>query len=643
MREQLQSLRIAVLMGGVSREREVSLRSGNRVLESLLRQGFDAIGIDVDHHVAARLGSERVNFAFIALHGRHGEDGTIQGLLEILGIPYTGSGVLASALGMNKVATKRLLAGAGVATAPFALIDVDRGVDEEVRRIERELGLPLVVKPVSEGSSIGVHIADTSEALNRAVRSDLYYFGKIFVERFVRGREVSIGVLGTNGSSRALPVLELKPKNRFYDYEAKYTKGLTEFVLPADLTASTTLLVQEAAVTAHRALGCRGFSRVDAIVADDGTPFVLEVNTIPGLTELSDLPAQAAAAGMGFDELIFEILKTAYVENHPQRTTEHDERQVPIAPRDAGRPARIARLNASAAPGRHDRLAKAEPGLRRSAVQALRLTRHPHGPRHPRRRRVASHGILQPNRRIPFAPAIRLPTGLAEASPMSLAGNLSTMPLADLLQWIDSTRKTGHHGGRDRRVHDHAHDQGRSKIISSSSTDPKSYLGQFLLAHTRITEADLQRAFERQEKTRVYLGKNIYVKTLLGKILLEDGVLSERGDHARPPAQDRGDHLQPLHLRGRLVHLHPDELPPEELVPISLDVVEVLNRGIQRLEEWRNIRARIPSVNSRFRVLPTSCALPSWTSSRAPGRRRARGRAVRCTTSCSASTPPSSP
>jgi D-alanine-D-alanine ligase len=330
MREQLQTLRIGVLMGGVSREREVSLRSGSRVLESLLRQGFQAIGIDVDHHIPERLRSSNVNFAFIALHGRHGEDGTIQGLLEILGIPYTGSGVLASALGMNKVTTKRLLATAGVPTAPFALLDVDKGVEEEVQRVERELGLPLVVKPVSEGSSIGVHIADSLAALQSAVRSDLYYFGKILIEKFVPGREVSVGVLGTNGTSRALPVLELRPKNRFYDYEAKYTKGLTEFVLPAELPDAVTHRVQEAAVTAHRALGCRGFSRVDAIVAEDGTPFVLEVNTIPGLTELSDLPAQAAAAGMSFDDLIFEILKTAYVENHPQRTTAHDDLAVPL-------------------------------------------------------------------------------------------------------------------------------------------------------------------------------------------------------------------------------------------------------------------------------------------------------------------------
>lgn len=325
MRDRLQELNIAVLMGGLSRERDVSLRSGSRVLESLLRQGFHATGVDVDHGIAQRLGELRSNFAFITLHGRFGEDGAIQGMLEMLGIPYTGSGVLASAIGMNKIATKRLLASVGVPTAPFAVIDVDRGVDEEVRRVVRELGLPLVLKPVAEGSSIGVAIVDDEKRLNDLARRGLYEYGKIFVERFVAGRELSVGILGTNGSSRALPILELRPKNRFYDYEAKYTEGMTDFVLPAEISASATHAVQDAAVRAHRVLGCRGFSRVDVILDGDALPQILEVNTIPGLTDLSDLPAQARAAGMGFDELIFEILKGAYVENHPRRTNAHDD------------------------------------------------------------------------------------------------------------------------------------------------------------------------------------------------------------------------------------------------------------------------------------------------------------------------------
>jgi len=319
VRDQLRTFRFGVLMGGLSRERDVSLRSGARVLESLLRQGFDAVGIDVDHRIADRLRENEVTFAFIALHGRHGEDGTIQGMLELLGIPYTGSGVLASALGMDKVACKRLLASVGVPTAPFAVIDVDRGIDEEVARIIDSIGLPVVVKPVSEGSSIGVSIAATADALNHAIRQNLYSYGKVFAERFVRGREVTVGVLGTNGGARPLPVLELRSENEFYDYEAKYTQGMTQFIIPAEISDESTDAVQRSAVMAHRTLGCRGFSRVDAIIDEAGAPFVLEINTIPGLTELSDLPAQARAAGMEFDDLVFEIVKGAYIENHPQR------------------------------------------------------------------------------------------------------------------------------------------------------------------------------------------------------------------------------------------------------------------------------------------------------------------------------------
>ena len=324
MRERLLSLRVGVLMGGMSREREVSLRSGARVLESLRRQGFEAFPIDVDHRVAQTLGAERVDLAFVALHGRYGEDGTIQGLLELLGIPYTGSGVTASAIGMNKVATKRILSAVGVPAAAFTLVDIENGVRHEVERVASLLGLPVVVKPITEGSSLGVAIADTLDELEAAVRQDIYEYGKIYCEAFIEGREITVGVLGTNGASRALPILELRPKKRFYDFEAKYTPGMTEFILPAELPPDITELAQAHAVTAHRALGCSGMSRVDMIVADD-TPYVLEVNTIPGFTETSDLPAQAQAAGMSFDELIFEIVKAAYVERHPHRTTERDD------------------------------------------------------------------------------------------------------------------------------------------------------------------------------------------------------------------------------------------------------------------------------------------------------------------------------
>jgi D-alanine-D-alanine ligase len=335
MRANLMGLRVGVLMGGPSHEREISLRSGERVLESLHRQGFDAVGIAVDEDLVERLRREKIDIAFVVLHGRYGEDGCVQGLLEIMRIPYTGSGVTASALAMNKVATKRVLAAVGIATARFELVDIERGVDLEIERLVERLGLPLVVKPLQEGSSIGVEIADGADQLNQLIRRSVYDFGKIYCEAFIPGRELTVGVLGTNGSARALPVLELKPKRRFYDYHAKYTQGLTEFVVPAPLSPQLTEAVQQSALAAHRALGCAGMSRVDMILAEGDVPTVLEVNTIPGFTATSDLPAQAAAAGISFDDLVFEVLKAAWVVSHPERTNQRHSPTPPALPDSA--------------------------------------------------------------------------------------------------------------------------------------------------------------------------------------------------------------------------------------------------------------------------------------------------------------------
>jgi D-alanine-D-alanine ligase len=339
MRERLLDLKIGVLMGGLSREREISLRSGGRVLDSLIRQGFDAVGLDVDHQIWETLKSAEIDLAFIALHGRYGEDGSIQGLLELAGLPFTGSGVMASALGMNKVATKRILSSLELPSPAYHVVDIECGVDAEVQKIIKNIGLPVVVKPVSEGSSIGITIAESGQELNDIVRAAVYEFGKIYCEQYIAGREITVGVLGTNGSARALPVLELRPKRAFYDYEAKYTAGMTDFVLPAEISPELTKHVQDIAVSTHRALGCAGMSRVDMMLNADDAPYVLEVNTIPGFTETSDLPAQAKAAGISFDDLIFEIMKSAFVERHPNRTnaredaprSETDERQSPAS------------------------------------------------------------------------------------------------------------------------------------------------------------------------------------------------------------------------------------------------------------------------------------------------------------------------
>ncbi|MFA4905162.1 MAG: D-alanine--D-alanine ligase [Candidatus Margulisiibacteriota bacterium] len=306
----LKKLRIAVLAGGKSGERAVSLRSGNNVLNSLLRQGYKAIHLDTDGDLIGKLKKNKIEVCYIALHGKWGEDGCVQGLLEMAGIPYTGSGVLASALAMNKVAGKRILDAVGINTPKYMPISKTT-FKEDIETVKKVFPLPLVIKPVSEGSSLGVSIISEAGKLEKIITDTQKKFGDIFVEEFIKGQEVTVGVLGTE-KPRALPVLELVPKKEFYDYEAKYTKGLTEFILPARLSTPLTQKVQGLAVKAHLALGCRGVSRVDMLINRDHVPFVHELNTSPGMTDQSDLPAQAQAAGISFDELVVEILHSAW-------------------------------------------------------------------------------------------------------------------------------------------------------------------------------------------------------------------------------------------------------------------------------------------------------------------------------------------
>ncbi|RKY05602.1 D-alanine--D-alanine ligase [Candidatus Poribacteria bacterium] len=312
VRRRLKGKRIAVLMGGTSGERAVSLRSGRNVLNALRRQGLEAEGLDpADPDFVERLMRGGFDIAFIALHGRGGEDGTIQGLLEVLGIPYTGSGVLASALAMNKVAAKRIFLSTGVPTPKFATIDPGGDIELQCQEAVELLGLPIVVKPTSEGSSLGVTIVRSAEDLPAVVRKTIAEYRDVFLEEFIPGREVTVGVLGTGDEAWALPILELRPKKEFYDYEAKYTPGMTEFVIPAPFPREVEERIVEAALGAHRSLGCRDLSRVDMRVHPERGPFVTDVNTIPGLTDLSDLPAQAEAAGISYDELILIILGSA--------------------------------------------------------------------------------------------------------------------------------------------------------------------------------------------------------------------------------------------------------------------------------------------------------------------------------------------
>jgi D-alanine-D-alanine ligase len=341
-RAQLKTKTIGVLMGGLSGEREVSFRSGRNCLRALQARGYNAIGIDALRDVAQRLEEEEVEVAFLALHGRFGEDGTIQGLLEMMGIPYTGSGVLASALGMNKIAAKKVVRGSGVPTPDYLEIGPHDDLDGACDRVEAELGLPVMLKPVEEGSSLGVAKCHDRAQFRSAVEKGRDAFGAVFVEKFVTGTEITVGVLeqfaGSTNSSAicatedavscrpagpggrgflvqraliALPILEVVPHNEFYDYEAKYTEGMTDFVLPARLAPDVYAEAELLAVAAFKAVGCRGYARVDMMVDAAGTPWFVEVNTLPGMTDTSDLPAQALAAGISYDDLVETILLTA--------------------------------------------------------------------------------------------------------------------------------------------------------------------------------------------------------------------------------------------------------------------------------------------------------------------------------------------
>jgi len=308
----LKNRRIGVLMGGLSREREVSLRSGAGCLAALRSLGYDAVGVDVGRDVAERIKAEGVQVAFLALHGKFGEDGVIQGVLEMMDIPYTGSGVAASAIGMNKVLTKQIAAWHGIPTPAFAeFFASSKDLEGEIAAARERLRFPVMVKPCEEGSSVGVVKVDDAAAFMPAVTEACDDFAQVMAEEFVTGDEVTVGLLETGLGLSALPVLQLRPKAEFYDFNAKYSHGMTDFILPAELPDAVTALCQERAQAVYRALGCRGYSRVDFIVDGTGEPWLTEINTLPGMTETSDLPAQAGAAGIGYEELVELMLRSA--------------------------------------------------------------------------------------------------------------------------------------------------------------------------------------------------------------------------------------------------------------------------------------------------------------------------------------------
>ena len=298
--------KIAVLCGGMSSEREVSLRSGKNCHAALLRLGYEnAVIVDVSENIAETLKSEKIEYAYNALHGKYGEDGCIQGLLEILKIPYTGCGVMSSSLCMNKEYTKKILSTAGVPLIKSAFVRSDDNLLEAVKG----LAYPLMIKPVSEGSSFGMSKVENQDELIKGVDEARKYNPDVLIEEYLVGICATVGVLEDKGKIFATEILELRPKNEWYDYEAKYTKGLTEFILPAEISEAMTSLVVELAIKSHIFANCSGVSRVDFHIVG-GIPYVLEINTSPGMTDTSDLPAQAAAIGIDYDNLVLLILNS---------------------------------------------------------------------------------------------------------------------------------------------------------------------------------------------------------------------------------------------------------------------------------------------------------------------------------------------
>ncbi len=310
--------RIGVLAGGTSAEREVSLKSGGAVFKALLERGYDAVFIDAADDIYAAITSQKVELIFIALHGGHGENGAVQGYLEVMGMPYTGSGVLASALAMDKVASKKIFRYHGIPVPPFRILGRE-DIPDDIHTLAPgcliggatiDFGMPWVVKPASEGSSIGVHIVKNGDELSVALEDAFKYGEKIIVEQYIKGKEIQIGILG----QKALGGVEVRPSAEFYSYEAKYTPGMTSYILPPEVSEEEYETLKATALRAHDALGCSGATRVDLILDQDHKAYLLEVNTIPGMTETSLLPKIAKLAGYDFGDLIEEILRSAIEE-----------------------------------------------------------------------------------------------------------------------------------------------------------------------------------------------------------------------------------------------------------------------------------------------------------------------------------------
>ncbi len=304
IREPGQFGKVAVLFGGRSSEREVSLMSGRAVLAGLLRRGVDAHAFDPAERPLAALPAEGHDRAWIALHGPGGEDGAVQGALEWLGVPYTGSGVLGSAIGMDKLRSKQLALAGGLATPPFRVL---RGADDCQRAVE-ELGLPLAVKPATQGSSVGMSRVERAEDLAAAWRSASTLDPVVIAEPWISGRELTVALL----QGEALPAIRIETPRAFYDYQAKYLADDTRYHIPCGLDAAAEDGLRQAALAAFQVTGAQGWGRADYMVGEDGVPQLLEINTVPGMTDHSLVPMAARAAGIDFDELVWRVLETSF-------------------------------------------------------------------------------------------------------------------------------------------------------------------------------------------------------------------------------------------------------------------------------------------------------------------------------------------
>lgn len=311
-------LRVCVIMGGVSEEREISLKTGNAVLNALNKKNYITKKIDSkDPDFIMQIKNFQPDVAFIALHGPYGEDGTMQGLLELLNITYCGCGVISSAIGMNKIFTKKLLKYENIYTADFDVIhitDYKKEKDQILSYLLSKYNFPIVIKPPSQGSSIGVYFAKNKSELANYIEEAFNYNDNVLIEKFLKGRELTVSVIG-NENPIALPIIEIISSTGFYDFKAKYTKGLTEYIIPPkNLSEDMQTKIKNIALKTYKSLDCRGFARVDFIL-DNNTPNVLEINTIPGMTEVSLVPKAAKAEGISFEDLVDYFIKFANNEN----------------------------------------------------------------------------------------------------------------------------------------------------------------------------------------------------------------------------------------------------------------------------------------------------------------------------------------